>query len=275
MLLFTFCLSLYQLIEAELKAKENVYNHFMKDVDSDPKTRPDIETESQFNEEEREGLSSPTSLAIPVVEGLEFNPQQGVNYKSIDRRRRLFEVVAGMESVQEQSGEEDAENGTETPRIPELNKDSNKSTPPDNSAATATTPRTKFDWSWNQHSMEDSPKQSRKLPKQPYSLPIFLTQASLPNATPPSSLHHSSTQSSLQHTPTQNSLLSSLSSLDYGPRALLSRQVIYIQSMQYFLQVEEKQEINSFKETPKKHQRDWSCGKGDNLPPSPPPLIEH
>ena len=201
------------MIEAELQAKEKVYNNFMKDVDFDPKTRPDIETESQFNDDQRDGSSSPIT---PMVE---FNPQQGVNDKSIDRRMQRF----GMESVQEQSGEEDGGNGMETPHVPELKDDFNKSSSHHSNNVTTAT-NTKFDWSNRYHSIEgnsSSPNQTRRFPPKQPSLPIFLTQASVPH-TPSSSLTHSSTQPTLL---TQTSLLSSLSSIDYGHSSLLSRQV--------------------------------------------------
>ena len=204
-----------QLIEAEMKSKEKVYDHFMKGVDSEPKTLPDTETESEFNGDQREDSASPEPLLSPVVAALEFNPPQGVKFndeKVMERRKRRNEMrnaVAGMESVQEQSGEEDEGNGTETPHVAEEPEDdSTISTPRNSLHGDAATERKQqsggFDWAHRRyHSVDHT-----SLPKQP-SIP-------LPIPPPPSSLHQTSTQSSL---------LSSLSSLDLGSRSLLSRQV--------------------------------------------------
>ena len=196
-----------QLIEAELKSKERVYDYFMKDVN----TEANNETENQDRENHQPDLASPEPLPTPVIDSMEFNFQQGVN--SLERRKRHFRNSAvGMESVQEQSGEEDEEgDGMRTPRVTEQEaSDSNKNTLTHGATAS------QFNWSYERHhSMEPAPKQNQKpgsLPKQPFSLPALLSHASQPHiSTPPTSL---------QDTSTQSSLLSSLSS-----RSLLSHQI--------------------------------------------------
>ena len=213
-------LSLLQLIEAELKAKERVYNYFMRDAES---SAANTETESQDRREQS------SSSAVPPITGsfedsLEFNPSEGVSVvapddKAAERRKRRFDNWSGMESVQEHSGEENEGNGTETPHIPETEDNPNRSTPQQDIATATPT-----DWSQRrQLSMETTPsaKLSETISKQP-SLPLLLSHTSLPHGipTPPSSL------TSMQYTPTQSSLLSSLSSVDYGSRSLLSRQVM-------------------------------------------------
>ena len=192
----------------------------MKDIEPNAQ---DNETETQFNEVERERSNSPSPapLSAPLEDSGEFNPQQGVNVdRSPERRRRRFENLSGMESVQEQS--EDEGDGTVTPRISEPRDHSNNSTP--SHTVTKVTPHSLT--SRRQLSMETTstaPKISDRFPKQP-SLPLLLSHSSLPHGlpTPPSSL--SSTQQQL--TP-PHSLLSSLSSVENGSRSLLSRQVLH------------------------------------------------
>ncbi|CAI8007197.1 Dystrophin, partial [Geodia barretti] len=209
-----------QLIEAELQSKEKIYNHFMRNIDPSTNT----ETEAHCNEagRERSNSPSPPPLSVPLEDSGEFNPQQGVNHVDLspERRRRQFENWTGMESVQEQSGEEEEEDGSATPHVPEHNDNhSNKST----LLHTATKKTQKTLDNRRQLSMEttsSNPKLSECFPKQP-SLPLLLSHTSLPHGlpTPPSSL-----SSSMQHTPPM-SLLSSFSSFDNGSRSLLSRQV--------------------------------------------------
>ena len=181
--------------------------------------------ETKFNEDGREGSHSPSPapLSAPLEDSGEFNPQQGVNSsidRSPERRRKRFENWSGMESVQEQSGEQDEEDGTETPRIPEHDVHSNKSTP--SHTGTKATLKTLERRQLSMETTSSTPKVSDRFPKQ-HSLPFLLSHASLPQGlpTPPSSLSSSTTQ----QTPPQ-SLLSSLSSVGNSSLSLLSRQVI-------------------------------------------------
>ena len=189
----------------------------MKDLEAEQRTRPDIESESQFNESEtqREGSESPEPLAAPVVDSLDFNSPQGVKFNdenTTENRRRRREVrSAVMESVQEQSGEEDDGNGIETPHIgEEVEGDSNKSTPRNSlhsDGATATEmKRHSGSFEGKRHSGNFDWTHRRQLSAEHASYP---RQQSMPLSIP------------------QSSLLSSLnsSSVDYGSRSLLSRQV--------------------------------------------------
>ena len=195
------------------------YERFVKDLEAEQRTRPDIESESQFDESEpqREGSESPEPLAAPVVDSLDFNSPQGVKFNDENttenrrRRREVRSAVIGMESVQEQSGEEDDGNGIETPHIgEEVEGDSNKSTPRNSlhsDGATATeTKRYSGGFEGKRHSGSFDWTHRRQLSAEHASHP---RQQSMPLPVP------------------QSSLLSSLnsSSVDYSSRSLLSRQV--------------------------------------------------
>ena len=167
-----------------MKSKEREYHHFMKDLDPDPQTQPSTA------ENQREDSESPEPLSAPMVpEDIKFSDE------NMMERRKQYEIrnaMVRMESVQERSGEED---GTETPHEEELEDDSNKHTPrnslhSDGAAATKGKHSSSFD-----------------LPsRQPHSLDY----PSLPH--------------SLRFTSRQSSLVSSFSSVDNGPRPLLSNQ---------------------------------------------------